>query len=168
MGRHSANMKQRAFLVFCSMCILIGCDESPPPDDPNYATSSSQYETELGHFDCNSYSPLDFLRYLQLKQRELPENAIGSVTIWPSSSWIKRNHLAPLAALLDSERPCVHVVSMLASTGPEEPSTVGQEAAFLMEGFRRGKYPPALISGFVDIADLKAWWRLFSTGGQTW
>ena len=153
------------WLVFAG----VGCEKSSPPDatapmagDTARATPSAQYETQLGYFDCDAYSPLDFLQYLQLKQQELPDGAIGSVAIFPGPSWIKEEHLTSLADSLDSRALCIHVASIAASTIPRQPSTVGQEAAFLMEGFRQGKYPPALVSDSVDIADVRTWWNEYA------
>ena len=161
-------MKRKVLVLLWCACSLIGCEKPPPAPDAvvtspispgaDRVVSARQYETELGHFDCEAHSPLELLQYLQLKQQELPPDTFGSVTVWASPSWIKREHLAPLADRLDSKELCVPVVSMLSSYLPREPSTAGQEAAFLMEGFRKGKYPPALVSESVDIAAVKAWW----------
>ena len=44
--------------------------------------------------------------------------------------------------LLDSTEPCASVSMSISSLHLESGSTVGQEAAFLIEGFRTGYYPP--------------------------
>ena len=71
MDRQRTYTKIRGFAILCCALTLIGCEKSPPPqdatatpserDDTVRHVSSAQYETRLGHFDCNDYSPLDFL-----------------------------------------------------------------------------------------------------------
>jgi len=134
---------------------------SEPPGwrDTGFVASSGQYETAEGQFDYDSRSPLEFLEYLKLKQQEQPDNTFACVRVLGvPSSWIDESHLAELADVLDSEESCASTVSLFSSIWPMAPSTVGQEAAFLMEGFRKGRYSPAQLSSSIDIADVKAWW----------
>jgi hypothetical protein len=61
---------------------------------------------------------------------------------------------------LDSREPCAPVVSVKSSFIPDW-STVGDEAAFMILGFRKGWYPPDLHSGGIgpDVKDeIRSWW----------
>jgi len=126
------------------------------------APAQRAYETQQEHFDYERYSPLEFLEYLKLGRQEAKGPFTSCMTVWSCpDSWIRREHLAPLADLLDSDEPCAAVVSAISSTLPWGGSTVGREAAFLMAGFRQGRYPPGLHSGTVNIAAVKAWWQAY-------
>lgn len=134
----------------------------PVPHGMDETGSSHRYETQRGHFDYERRSPLDFLEYLKLKRQELTGVGVGWVTVWSGhDEWIEREHLPMLADLLGSEESCAAVVSAWSSMLPWTVSTVGREAAFLMEGFRQGRYPPGLHSGAVNIASVKAWWQAY-------
>lgn len=75
--------------------------------------------------------------------------------------WVKEADLAGLVELLDSSEPCANVISSRSSFIDFEPSTIGNEAAYLIEGYRRGKYPPRLNSTRPrpDVDEIRAWWR---------
>ena len=62
--------------------------------------------------------------------------------------------------LLDSSEPCANVQNPLSSYIDPERSTVGNEAAYLIEGFRHDRYPPRLNSTRppCDIEEIKKWW----------
>lgn len=73
--------------------------------------------------------------------------------------WVKEEHLPTLIELLDSPTECLPVVHEKSSTLPSR-STIGQEAAFLVQGFRAGRYPPALFAekSGVTKQELRDWW----------
>ena len=73
--------------------------------------------------------------------------------------WVEESDLPGLVALLESTEPCANVRSMISSVIIRERSTVGNEAAYLIEGFRKDRYPPGLVSNYPpqDIAETKAW-----------
>ena len=106
-------------------------------------------------FDWNRCSPKDFLSFLQ-KYDENWYSVMGD-----HSGWVKEQDLPGLFALLDSTAPCANVSSGYSSFIDWQKSTVGNEAAWLIQSFRVGKYPPALNSTRPrpDKDALKLWWR---------
>jgi hypothetical protein len=69
-----------------------------------------------------------------------------------------------LVGLLDSTEPCAHVVLAVSSIGVSGRSTVGHEAAYLIEGFWKRYYPTQLTSGQYkpDVEGIKLWYRMWS------
>lgn len=62
--------------------------------------------------------------------------------------WIQESDIPALAKLIHSKVPCAPVVrtSCCVSFPEKTRSTVGQEALFLIDGFREGVYPPSATS----------------------
>ena len=61
--------------------------------------------------------------------------------------WIKKEHVEVLITLVESEEPAVPVVSFISSYLPvDKSSSVGNEAMFLIEGFKQKRYPPGICS----------------------
>ena len=78
----------------------------------------------------------------------------------PVRNWVQEKDLPRLILLLDSPVPCASVMSTRSSFWPGV-STVGEQAAFMILGFRKGWYPPDLHSGRMpsDVkAEIRAWW----------
>ncbi|MBU8869790.1 MAG: hypothetical protein KOO60_02835 [Gemmatimonadales bacterium] len=75
--------------------------------------------------------------------------------------WVKESDLPALMGLLDSTEPCANVQNPISSFIDSTQSTVGNEAAYLIEGFRNDRYPPRLNSTrpFCDIGETKQWWE---------
>jgi hypothetical protein len=76
--------------------------------------------------------------------------------------WVQPSDVSELMELIDSDRPCSSVALVVSSRLRWEGSTMGDEAAFLIEGFRQGTYPPGLTSEPLSDADraaLKDWWN---------
>jgi hypothetical protein len=75
--------------------------------------------------------------------------------------WITLQDAVLLMKEIDSKDPAAPVVSPLSSYWPiSETSTVGNEALFLLEGYRTGKYPPALSSLYYfnpDRTGMRSW-----------
>jgi hypothetical protein len=75
-------------------------------------------------------------------------------------NWVQEKDLQKLILMLDSPVPCAPVVHAKSSFWPGV-STIGDQAAFLIQGFRAGIYPPALHSDKMEPgvkADIRAWW----------
>jgi hypothetical protein len=107
-------------------------------------------------------TPLEFLEFLQ--GRSACRQAVDRFvfTVWSRwRRWIREEDLPALVALVDSRRPCPHTASALSSWAPLKPSFVGQEALFLIDGFREGVFPPSLHSeGYYRKRDrILAWWK---------
>lgn len=131
------------------------CTESEvrePKERRDYLRQSSV--EQLG-FDYLHQGPLDLLGLLQRWEKNS----------WTSPfmpfGWVKESDLPALVELLDSSDPCANVQSMLSSYIDICRSTVGNEAAFLIEGYRKDRYPPRLNSTrpACDIDEIKAWWK---------
>ena len=102
-----------------------------------------------GVFDLQSQGPLDLLEALKNGVTVLRKRAPTFTDFGISGThygWIQAEDIPALIALLDSAEPCQPVVSSHSSYRGREFSTVGHEAAYLIEGFRRGSYPFQLHS----------------------
>jgi len=66
---------------------------------------------------------------------------------------VRKEHLAELIALSRSQVPCSSVKLLVSSYADLRNSTVGQEAVFMILGFKKGEYPPKLNSIRFDMAD---------------
>lgn len=106
-------------------------------------------------FDYVTDGPLDLLNILKAWE--------GNYFVSPiyQFGWVKESDLLELVKLLDSTEPCANVQAMHSSFIDTTKSTVGNEAAYLIEGFRMDHYPPSLNSTRppCDIEKIKAWWE---------
>jgi len=116
-------------------------------------------------FNWSQVTPLDFLDILK--------NRAGFVVIkasnYPPGSWITKEHVKILMGLIGSHDAAASVVSELSQQEPFLTSSVGNEAMFLIEGFRKGVYPPSLcsVSNFkADAQEYGTWWEAESGSGQ--
>ena len=78
--------------------------------------------------------------------------------------YVKESDLPYLIELLDSKEPCAHVVEVFSSVLPNGRSTVGHEAAYLIEGFWKRYYPTGLTSQRYepDMAEIKRWYSMWN------
>ena len=90
-------------------------------------------------FDYQHRSPREFLDFLT---RCRGAYSIHGIHV----GWLRPDDVPILVALLDSTTPCAPTKSTLSSHIPSYPSTVGHEAAYLLDGFRQQRYPPSLDS----------------------
>lgn len=107
-------------------------------------------------FDFSRGTPVEFLEHL----RSLGPGQFVTIAE-PLTNWVRRENLEELVARLDSREPCAAVVQSYSSYLPRE-STVGDEAAFLIEGFRRHRYPPELHSAVERDSrrqEILSWWQ---------
>ena len=112
-------------------------------------------------FNWEKSDPFELLELLKSKQNEkCPTYSIYEM----HTNWVKIDHIPELISLLDSKEPCANVCSIYSSFRDCNKSTIGREAAFLIEGYRQGKYPPSGNSGGADeiIEELKNWWKIFT------
>jgi len=78
----------------------------------------------------------------------------------PVQNWVQERDLPNLMLLLDSPVPCAPVALSRSSSWPDV-SSLGDQAAFLIQGFRAGVYPPALQSAKMkpgEKDEIRAWW----------
>jgi hypothetical protein len=78
--------------------------------------------------------------------------------------YVKESDIPQIVGLLDSKEPCAHVVLSISSILPSGRSTVGHEAAYLIEGFWKRYYPTQLVSSQYapDIEAMKHWYVMWS------
>ena len=103
-------------------------------------------------------TPVQFLASLRLPA-ESPERIV--LIFDKNPGWIRDEDIALLMTHLDSQARCAHVKVGISSHDPSGFITEGTQAAFLIEGFRRGNYPPELDSGAFkpDMDELRRWYR---------
>ena len=110
----------------------------------------------------NTHTPIDFLNDLRMH----PDQPVMVLDV--PDDWITLHDVALLMQEIDSPEPAAPVVSPISSYWPfNQTSTVGNEALFLIEGYRTGKYPPALCSLYYfkpDRTGVRSWWN--SSGKQ--
>ena len=117
-----------------------------------FAVSDSQ-----STFDWENKRPIDLIELL--KKSKTPSYMVTGI----HNNWVKKKHLAGLIELIDSSVRCANVASMWSSYMDSDWSTVGNEAAYLIEGYRAGKYPPRLNSTRPkpEREDILKWWKNF-------
>jgi hypothetical protein len=101
--------------------------------------------------DLWGISPVEFLKSLKMERSTTDEYIFRE----PVKHWISRRDLPGLLALADSQEPCASVALETSSVRNLRGSTMGQEALFLLEGYRTGAYPPAPNSVVYDPAQAK-------------
>ena len=112
-------------------------------------------------FDFQSGSPVEFLSLLKATDGWISVDGFHH-------EWIHEEDVADLIPLMSSQESCAAVVSTLSSRIPTTESTVGREAALLIEGYRRGRYPSFLVSDHAhstpqELRDLEQWCAEFQT-----
>jgi hypothetical protein len=133
--------------------IMMGCES-------NYQSERTKERPEI-LFDQSDWSKTDPLALLNILKKH-PESTL--MVLEAPRDWIKEEHVRQLMQLIDSQEPAAPVVSIVSSYYPNNKSTVGTEAMFLIEGFRIGHYPPSTCSlhYFKDINnsrnELRKWW----------
>jgi hypothetical protein len=82
----------------------------------------------------------------------------------PRLDYVKASDIPYLVSLLNSEDPCAFVDLSASSIYSPGKSTVGHEAAYLIEGFYKRYYPTELTSQLhkPDIDAVKHWYQMWS------
>ncbi len=82
----------------------------------------------------------------------------------PPKNWVKEIHLKQLVEKLESKKPCAPVFLSFSSHVPRKPSTVGKEAAHLIQLYRNGNYRSGMKSEFdLDVKEIKLWYKNITT-----
>ena len=137
--------------------LTLGCVSQPQIEarqhsvEYDFETQPLQYGDDF-NWQCGG--PVDFLE--RLKTTGMTYSVVGV-----HRGWVRDSDVPILMQKLDSKMSCVHVVSIKSSHLPTSSSTEGREAAFLLEGYRKGYYPPSLSSAdFVpDNNEIRAWYQ---------
>lgn len=148
-------MKKKIQVTISILLLISGCissekaEEKPVAPEQNFTTFQ----------DWSKIDPLDFIEILKYA----PETPL-EILEGPPSDWIKEQHVSELMTLIDSQEPASPVVSLLSSYYPfNQTSTVGNEAMFLIEGYRTGRYPPRLSSLYYfngSPEEFREWWEI--------
>ena len=110
-------------------------------------------------------TPIEFLASL----KRPPQSPDEIVLIFDNTpGWIREQDIVLLMAHLDSQARCAHVKAGSSSHDPSGHTTEGHQAAFLIQGYRAGRYPPAPDSGGFtpDVEELKRWYQQWSMSSQ--
>jgi hypothetical protein len=122
------------------------------------------------HFGREGYlkkEPVELIAFL------IREHERGVIVVHLNDAprnWIKKEHIGPLVLLLDSIEPCASVYPLRSSAIPPKdrfkPSTVGHEAAYLIDSYRSaGLYPGSNLDTSTDLKfdrdEIKRWWAGF-------
>ena len=153
----------RALLAFAAW--LVGAfaysqaASAPRAHKADYQDSSAQEARLYGDtFAWQEEGPLEFLALLRQRAKE------GSWVYTVHGihvGWLRDSDLKLLMEAVESEEPCAHVVMTVSSYLPPGPSSVGEEALFLLHGYRKGRYPPELHSDrHPKKEEMLEWWRL--------
>jgi hypothetical protein len=110
-----------------------------------------------------SHTPMEYLNDLRMH----PHHQVMVLDV--PDTWITPHDAELLMLEIDSNAPAAPVVSPISSYWPfNQTSTVGNEALFLLEGYRTGKYPPALCSLYYfhpDRSEMRSWWNNYGKPG---
>lgn len=112
-------------------------------------------------FDFNHQGPIELLHYLKTNRNQVNTFVVRE----PVRDWVIEADIPKLVELLDSNEPCMGVMSGASSYVPGL-STVGDEAALLITGFQMRYYPPKLNSiSFTPQQKqaLRQWWRVYQS-----
>ena len=149
-------VRSRAHAVYPSMSVEI--QQKPLSPD------------ELRHevFNFQTKGPLEFLEFLSCDSPASGDSP-GCMVLGTHRGWIVESDIPELIQRLDSTEPCLPVLKAICSFLTTELSTIGREAAFLIEGFRSdvektgyGGYPPSVNSTRYFTPEKKAildWWE---------
>lgn len=117
-------------------------------------------------FAAPDFSKTDPLAFLDILKNHPEAYTTMPSTIAGLRDWVREEHVAQLMQLIDSQEPAAIVRSPTSSQIPlkSDASTVGEQAMFLIEGFKKGSYPPVPTSlGYFeyDPDEYREWWRKY-------
>jgi len=123
-------------------------------------TPSGQYRADAAWYEGTPFTLLSIL---------VSHPATGYPVRRAREEFVRVEHLPGLVNLLDSPTPCAAVLLPEGGEFPARYSTVGNEAAFLIEGYRAGRYPPrpSSLSPEPDREEIRAWWEARIEGASS-
>jgi hypothetical protein len=149
----------RSTLLIALLAILVGCAQNARIQKVSQQRGGDPIGTDG--------TPVTPSQYLELLKKSTNSFV---VVLDNRRDWIVDSDIKPLFDRLDSRTRCAVVVSMASSSWPVgiAGSSEGHEAALLIEGFRRGYYPPVLSSDLFqpDREDLRQWYKAWSENNQ--
>jgi hypothetical protein len=174
-------------IVLAALLLGAGCTGSSPPDSgigngtalpsptataTNMPADTCTFEHLIGNAETHlstgdscyfeTHTPIEFLEDLRMH----PYQPVMVLDV--PEGWITLEHAGLLMQEIDSEEPAAPVVSPISSYWPcNQTSTVGNEALFLLEGYRKGTYPPDLCSLYYfkpNRTEMETWWNTTGNG----
>lgn len=146
----SSRWSELAVRLLASLLLLAGC-----------STASMAGESETRD-DLRRFTPVEFLEFLKTDTRPMRVYTVGE----PVRCWVTQDDIPELMARLDSNEKSMSVALAVVSNIRRE-AREADEAAYLIEGFRYGKYPPTLGSVAVDaekVSEIRTWWISYEAG----
>jgi hypothetical protein len=180
----------RTLLISVLLVMLLlsaGCTESSPPTSgignettlpsvtaPTRSADTCSFEHLIGRSDTHlttgdscyfeTHTPMEFLNDLRMH----PDEPVLVLDV--PEGWITPEDAGQLIQEIYSVEPAAPVVSPVSSYWPSnQTSTVGNEALFLLEGYRAGRYPPDLCSLYYfkpNRTGMELWWNTTGNGNQ--
>jgi hypothetical protein len=114
-------------------------------------------------YELTLMNPVQFLDWLKRPIEGIPGEFVS--VHGPIKGWIRKEHIPALIGLLESREKCAAVVEVHSSFVPRG-STIGDEAALMIESYRGGHYPSRLSAGKVSQErrrELRDWWMAGGT-----
>jgi hypothetical protein len=175
-----------ALVILAGVLLSAGCTGSPPgppdtvtgtavlPGTPKgLATDTCTFDLLTGNSDIHlsrgdscyfrTHTPMEYLHDLRMHPHE------QVMVLDVPGDWITLHDAELLIQEIDSDDAAAPVVSPVSSYWPfNQTSTVGNEALFLLEGYRTGRYPPALCSVYYfrpDQNEVRSWWNTYGKLG---
>ena len=146
--------------------VLPGTETHTVPDECSFDREMEVREIRQPGLDScyfATHTPVEFLNDL----RTHPDRPV--LILNAPAGWITAPDVRLLIQQIDSPDPAAPVVSPVSSYWPtNESSTIGNEALFLIEGYRAGRYPPALCSVYYfrpNRTEVRSWWNTYGEAG---
>lgn len=139
--------------------LLAACCLAAAAGEPDRAYEDYRAEQAAGpHQEWKSGGALDLLETLRGHPRH-----VYLMNHEEQQGFVRESELEALMERLASSEPCAVVLQVISAHLPRQRSTVGHEAALLIEGFRIGHYPRHAASNLhsVDVEELRQWWHVW-------
>lgn len=142
-----------AIVVLVGLVSVLGCAAARTrvtfsDEEAGRRLEAERRRSEL--FDWKTQTPRDFLVFLE--RHPQPVHFLPEL---PPPDWVREANLPELFERLESDRPCALVLEESTPRFARSGSTVGWEAARLIQFFRTGLYPSVALPPEV----LRVWWR---------
>lgn len=151
----SDDVKKTIAAIIALLFVFAYADEYAISED---SQEDSRFIQASKQVDWERTRPMQFLYFLRSHK-----DAVVFIedSHRPPENWIKEEDVAQIMPLVRSEDAAAPVVSQSSSYLPSHSSTMGNEAMFLVEGFRSKKYPPTQCSVYdfkPDPVAYTKWW----------
>lgn len=125
-------------------------------------SSTREQAAPVARNDLRQFTPLALLNHLKTDTRPMRVFTVEQ----PIECWVSEKDVPYLIARLSSNEASMSVALSVVSN-IRKSSREADEAAYLIQGYRAGKYPPTLGSEPVsaeEIAEIRSWWTSHKAG----